>query len=229
MQRADRARTRAVCGHVLLRTQLKPGRARRGMRHTACGMRRAAGQRQAATSSKLQAASGKRQAGHMPLDAAQPTRTEPARRFRPATRLHARVVHPRPFLLCPQHPHHCHLSTASAMPLQAFDIAKFPVPLDQYTPVPLSLSNKQLTLEQKAALQKNIQILRDAIIFFTASGAARGGACPPLPSPCLSCSCLSRSVPPADSVSPLASLGSHRRPLRHRPRGCAAALPVRWP
>nr|BAW33012.1 transketolase [Moniliella megachiliensis] len=58
--------------------------------------------------------------------------------------------------------------------LKDFDISKFPIPLDQYKPVPLSLKDTKLTAEQKQGLAHNIKLLRDAIVFFTASGAARG-------------------------------------------------------
>lgn len=61
------------------------------------------------------------------------------------------------------------------MPLKSFDINKFPIPLDQFKPVPLSLKETKLTPEHKKNLQANINLLRDAIVFFTASGAARGG------------------------------------------------------
>ena len=73
-------------------------------------------------------------------------------------------------------PHTLFLSVPN-MPFQLkdFDSKKFPVPLDQYKPVPLSLKDTKLSAEQKQGLQKNIDILRDAIVFFTASGAARGG------------------------------------------------------
>nr|BAW33011.1 transketolase [Moniliella megachiliensis] len=60
------------------------------------------------------------------------------------------------------------------MPLKSFDINKFPVPLDHFKPVPLSLKETKLTEEHKKNLQANIKLLRDAIVFFTASGAARG-------------------------------------------------------
>ncbi|KDN45616.1 Thiamin diphosphate-binding protein [Tilletiaria anomala UBC 951] len=58
--------------------------------------------------------------------------------------------------------------------LKDYDFKKFPVPLDKYKPVPLSLQDKSLSAEQKESLQNNINLLRDAIVFFTASGAARG-------------------------------------------------------
>jgi hypothetical protein len=38
----------------------------------------------------------------------------------------------------------------------------------------LDPSNPKLTQEQKDTLAANIQLLRDAIVFFTATGAARG-------------------------------------------------------
>lgn len=62
------------------------------------------------------------------------------------------------------------------MGLRDFDIKKFGgIPLDKYKPVPgLTLSSKGLTPEQKSQLQFNINLLRDSIVFFTASGAARG-------------------------------------------------------
>lgn len=81
------------------------------------------------------------------------------------------------------------------MPLNAFDINKFPVPLDQYKPVPLSLGTRTLTAEQKDGLSKNIKLLRDAIVFFTASGAARGGTCPPSGSPCTPSLCVYSMLP----------------------------------
>ena len=62
-----------------------------------------------------------------------------------------------------------------AAQLKDFDLKQFPVPLDKYKPVPLSLKDNKLTAEQKKGLQANIDLLRDAIVFFTASGAARGG------------------------------------------------------
>lgn len=39
---------------------------------------------------------------------------------------------------------------------------------------PLDPRNAQLTVEERAALKANIQLLRDAIVLFTATGAARG-------------------------------------------------------
>lgn len=38
----------------------------------------------------------------------------------------------------------------------------------------LDPSKPQLTAEQKSALKNNVQIMRDAIVLFTATGAARG-------------------------------------------------------
>jgi hypothetical protein len=60
--------------------------------------------------------------------------------------------------------------------LRDFDIKKFGgIPLDQYKPVPgLTLESKSLNAEQKKQLLFNINLFRDAIVFFTATGAARG-------------------------------------------------------
>lgn len=60
--------------------------------------------------------------------------------------------------------------------LRDFDLKAFGgIPLDTYKPVPgLKLSSTSLTAEQKKQLQYNINLMRDSIVFFTASGAARG-------------------------------------------------------
>jgi transketolase N-terminal domain/subunit len=53
-------------------------------------------------------------------------------------------------------------------------MTKFPIDLSAYKKVTLDPSNPTLSAQQKADLQANIQLCRDAIIFFTATGAARG-------------------------------------------------------
>ncbi len=50
----------------------------------------------------------------------------------------------------------------------------FPIDLGAYQRITLNTSNKTLTNEQRASLKANIQLCRDAIVFFTATGAARG-------------------------------------------------------
>jgi len=50
----------------------------------------------------------------------------------------------------------------------------FPIDLGAYKAITLDPSQKTLTSEQKQALQANIQLCRDTIVFFTATGAARG-------------------------------------------------------
>ncbi|HEY9697208.1 MAG TPA: transketolase C-terminal domain-containing protein [Trichocoleus sp.] len=50
----------------------------------------------------------------------------------------------------------------------------FPIDLSAYKPVTLDPKNPTLTAEQRDALKANIQLCRDAIVFFTATGAARG-------------------------------------------------------
>ncbi|ORX36956.1 putative transketolase [Kockovaella imperatae] len=61
--------------------------------------------------------------------------------------------------------------------VQDYDFEKFPIDLKAYKPLALDPSkDKKLSAEQKAHLQANIQLLRDTIIFFTATGAARGAA-----------------------------------------------------
>ncbi|BAY73780.1 transketolase domain-containing protein [Nostoc linckia NIES-25] len=51
---------------------------------------------------------------------------------------------------------------------------QFPINLSAYKPVVLDLANATLTLEQRENLKANIQLCRDAIVFFTATGAATG-------------------------------------------------------
>lgn len=51
---------------------------------------------------------------------------------------------------------------------------KFPIDLGAYQPLKLDPSVATLTDEQRATLKANIQLMRDAIVFFTATGAARG-------------------------------------------------------
>ena len=56
---------------------------------------------------------------------------------------------------------------------------KFPIALDHYTPVRFSLSQPQLLPDQKEQLGRNIKLVRDSIVFFTAYANAKGlGAIP---------------------------------------------------
>ena len=50
----------------------------------------------------------------------------------------------------------------------------FPIDLSAYQRISLDASVSTLNAEQKSALEANIQLCRDAIIFFTSTGAARG-------------------------------------------------------
>ncbi|KAG6337102.1 hypothetical protein ID866_1976 [Astraeus odoratus] len=52
--------------------------------------------------------------------------------------------------------------------------SKFPIDLNKYKKLTLDPSQPQLTVEQKETLRHNIQLFRDAIVLFTATGAARG-------------------------------------------------------
>jgi transketolase C-terminal domain/subunit/transketolase N-terminal domain/subunit len=52
--------------------------------------------------------------------------------------------------------------------------ATFPMDLGAYQPLALDPALSTLTDEQRATLKANIQLCRDAIVFFTATGAARG-------------------------------------------------------
>lgn len=54
------------------------------------------------------------------------------------------------------------------------DTAHFPIDLSAYKSVTLDPAVSTLTAEQRDALKANIQLCRDAIVFFTATGAARG-------------------------------------------------------
>ncbi|MBE9113636.1 transketolase [Nodosilinea sp. LEGE 07298] len=53
-------------------------------------------------------------------------------------------------------------------------MTSFPIDLGAYQQISLDASNPTLTDEQRSALAANIQLCRDAIVFFTATGAARG-------------------------------------------------------
>ncbi len=55
-----------------------------------------------------------------------------------------------------------------------YDTTSFPLDLSTYKPLTLDPTNPNLTDDQKKDLQANIQLCRDAIVFFTATGAARG-------------------------------------------------------
>lgn len=46
--------------------------------------------------------------------------------------------------------------------------------VDHIARIKLDPSNSKLTEEQRTTLKANIQLLRDAMILFTATGAARG-------------------------------------------------------
>ena len=56
----------------------------------------------------------------------------------------------------------------------ATETAAFPIPLDTFKKLPLDPKNTTLTAEQRDALKHNIQLCRDAIVFFTAIGDAKG-------------------------------------------------------
>ncbi|RXW16733.1 hypothetical protein EST38_g9128 [Candolleomyces aberdarensis] len=51
---------------------------------------------------------------------------------------------------------------------------EFPIDLKSFKKIKLDPSKSALTSEEKDALKYNIQLLRDAIVYFTAAGAARG-------------------------------------------------------
>jgi hypothetical protein len=53
-------------------------------------------------------------------------------------------------------------------------MTSFPIDLGAYKRISLDASNPTLTDEQRDALKFNIQLCRDAIVFFTATGAAKG-------------------------------------------------------
>ncbi|WP_421656855.1 transketolase C-terminal domain-containing protein [Leptothermofonsia sp. ETS-13] len=53
-------------------------------------------------------------------------------------------------------------------------IARFPIDLSAYKLVALNPNSPTLSAEQREALKFNIQLCRDAIVFFTATGAAHG-------------------------------------------------------
>ena len=51
---------------------------------------------------------------------------------------------------------------------------QFPIPLHEYKVVALNPAQPALTAEQRRQLQSNIQLCRDAIVFFTAVADAKG-------------------------------------------------------
>ncbi|MEA3348276.1 MAG: transketolase, partial [Pseudomonadota bacterium] len=51
---------------------------------------------------------------------------------------------------------------------------EFPIGLNQYKPLQFDLAQDELTLQQKEELVKNIQLVRDSIIFFTALANTKG-------------------------------------------------------
>ncbi len=51
---------------------------------------------------------------------------------------------------------------------------EFPINLKEYKPIKLDLNQDKLTSSQKQQLQKNIQIVRDSIVFFTALANVKG-------------------------------------------------------
>jgi transketolase len=53
-------------------------------------------------------------------------------------------------------------------------MTSFPIDLGAYQRISLDAANPTLTDAQRSALKANIQLCRDAIVFFTATGAARG-------------------------------------------------------
>lgn len=56
----------------------------------------------------------------------------------------------------------------------ATETATFPIPLDTFKKLPLDPKNPTLSAEERDALAHNIQLCRDAIVFFTAIGDAKG-------------------------------------------------------
>ena len=53
------------------------------------------------------------------------------------------------------------------------DTEKFPIDLSELKPLKLDPKETQFTDEQKATLKYNIQLCRDAIVFFTALAGAK--------------------------------------------------------
>ncbi|MEK7484719.1 MAG: transketolase, partial [Planctomycetota bacterium] len=51
---------------------------------------------------------------------------------------------------------------------------KFPLALEAFQPLKLDMDQKELSMEQEKILKANIQLCRDAIVFFTAVAEAKG-------------------------------------------------------
>ncbi|KAG7444800.1 thiamine diphosphate-binding protein [Guyanagaster necrorhizus] len=77
--------------------------------------------------------------------------------------------------------------------------SSFPIDLTKFNRIALDPSKPQLSEDEKAALKSNIQLLRDAIVLFTATGAARGvsghtgGAYDTVPEVCILLALFNRS------------------------------------
>ncbi|NLX19721.1 MAG: transketolase, partial [Desulfobulbus sp.] len=50
----------------------------------------------------------------------------------------------------------------------------FPIDLSTYTPLHFSIDQEKLTAEQRSTLKNNIELVRNAIIFFTALANTKG-------------------------------------------------------
>jgi transketolase len=61
-----------------------------------------------------------------------------------------------------------------AMTSPSSPLASFPIDLDSYQALELDLNQPELSKEQRDKLIANINLCRDAIVFFTATGAAKG-------------------------------------------------------
>ena len=67
------------------------------------------------------------------------------------------------------------MTTATATPSSAqTGTEKFPIDLSALKPLKLDPSKQTLTPEQRDTLKHNIQLCRDAIVFFTAVSDAKG-------------------------------------------------------
>ncbi|KAF5339243.1 hypothetical protein D9758_013290 [Tetrapyrgos nigripes] len=108
--------------------------------------------------------------------------------------------------------------------------SEFPIDLKQFKKLSLDPSKPQLTEEQRSTLKANIQLLRDVIVLFTATGAARGvsghtgGAYDTVPEVCMLLALLEAS--PADYVPILFDEAGHRVATQYLLSALEGSLPA---
>ncbi|KAJ8072015.1 hypothetical protein PM082_015573 [Marasmius tenuissimus] len=108
--------------------------------------------------------------------------------------------------------------------------SKFPIDINKYQKLKLDARNPQLTDEQRNVLKANIQLLRDVIVLFTATGAARGvsghtgGAYDTVPEVCMLLSLIEGN--PEQFIPILFDEAGHRVATQYMLSALEGALPI---